>query len=173
MATVQTTTYSADTAITFDISSLATSSTFVTGRNSTQVDNTTTKYLDAIVDVEGITGHTSTTNTVGQQLLLYIYGGDTSFATKNIGGASGIDGADGDCTLTATVLQSLIFVKAVSAVVTTAGLVYYIPQFSVAQFFGNVLPKFWGLYLSHNFAGALAASQSALFSFNGITYTAT
>ena len=42
MATVITTTYSANTAITFDISSLGTSSTFVAGRESTQIDNTST-----------------------------------------------------------------------------------------------------------------------------------
>ena len=35
------------------------------------------------------------------------------------------------------------------------------------------MPKFWGLFLAHNHTGALAATQSGLFSFNGITYTNT
>ena len=47
---------------------------------------------------------------------------------------------------------------------------YYIQPFSVASLFGGVMPKFWGLFLAHNHTGALAASQSALFSYNGIKY---
>ena len=43
MATVLTTTYSANTAITMDISSLGTSSTFLAGYESTEIDNTTNK----------------------------------------------------------------------------------------------------------------------------------
>ena len=37
----------------------------------------------------------------------------------------------------------------------------------------RVLPKFWGLFLSHNHTGALAASQSALFSYAGVSPTNT
>lgn len=169
---VLTQTLSANTAITFDISSLATSSTFVAGRNSTEIDNTSTNYVDCIVDVEGITAHASTATTAGQYIGLWVYGGDTSFATKVIGGSGAIDGVDGACTLPHVgVLNGLKHVASAVVVTTTAGLVYYIQPFSVRQFFGDVMPKFWGLYLAHNHTGALAASQSTLFSFNGVTYT--
>jgi hypothetical protein len=172
MATVLTTTYNGDTAITFDISSLGTSSTFVAGRNSTEIDNTSNKFVDCIVDVEGITGHASTAPTVGQVIQLFIVGNDTSFATKTIGGV--IDGSDGAATLPhVSVLQSLRLVGQAAVTVATAGLVYYIQPFSVAAQFGGVMPKFWCLYLAHNHTGALAASQSTLFSYNGITFTAT
>lgn len=174
MATVLTTTYNGDTAITFDISSLGTSATFVAGRNSTEIDNTSNKFLDCIVDVEGITGHASTAPTVGQVIQLYVAGNDTSFVTKVIGGSGAIDGADGACTLPhVSVLQSLRLVGQAAVTVNTAGLVYYIQPFSVAAQFGGIMPKFWCLYLAHNHTGALAASQSALFNFNGITYTST
>ena len=43
----------------------------------------------------------------------------------------------------------------------------------MAALFGGVMPKFWGLYVAHNHTGALGASNSGLFSFNGITYTNT
>lgn len=166
---VTTVTYSADTAITFDISSLGTSSTFVAGRESTQVDNTSTLYMDALVRVKGITGHASTAPTVGQMIQLYVWGSDVSLATTPIDVLDGTDSAE---TLGhVSVLNSLRFVAAPTVTVATAGLVYYIQPFSVAQRFGGVMPKFWGLYLAHNHTGALAASQSALFSFNGITYT--
>jgi len=164
--------YSANTAITFDISSLATNSTFVQGRNSTEIDNSSNLFVDAIVDVEGITGHASTAPTVGQIIALYCYGGDTSFATKLIGGSGAIDGVDGACTLPhVSVLNSLRLVAAPAVTVATAALVYYIQPFSVAQLFGGIMPKFWGLYVAHNHTGALGASNNSLFSYNGITYT--
>ena len=68
-------------------------------------------------------------------------------------------------------LNSLRFAGAAAVTVATAGLVYYFQPFSIAQLFGGILPKFWGLYVAHNHTGALAAAQSALFSYNGITYT--
>lgn len=161
--------YSANTAITFDISSLGTSSTFVAGRESTEVDNTANKYVDALVNVDGITGHASTAPTVGQEIRLYLWGADTSLGTTAIDVLDGTDSAE---TLGhVSVLNSLRLVAAPSVTVATAALVYYIQPFSVASFFGGKMPKFWGLFLAHNHTGALAASQSALFSYNGITYT--
>lgn len=169
MSTILTQTLSANTAITFDISSLGTSSTFVAGRESSQVDNTSTNYVDAIVNVDVITGHASTAPTIGQQIQLYAWGADTSLATTAIDVLDGTDSAE---TLShVSVLNSLKFVAAPTVTVATAALGYYIQPFSVASLFGGVMPKFWGLYLAHNHTGALAASQSALFSFNGVTYT--
>jgi len=171
MATVLTTTYSANTAITFDLSSLATSSTFVAGRESTQIDNTTTQYIDCIVNVDGITGHASTAPTIGQMIQLYVWGADTSLATTAIDTLDGTDSAE---TLGhVSVLNSLRLAAAPTVTVATAALVYYIQPFSVASLFGGIMPKFWGLYCAHNHTGALGASNSGLFSFNGITYTNT
>lgn len=169
--TVLTTTYSANTAITFDLSSLGTSSTFVAGRESTQIDNTSTQYVDCLVNVDGITGHASTAPTVGQLIALYCWGADTSLATTAIDVLDGTDSAE---TLGhVSVLNSLRFAGSAAVTVATAGLVYYIQPFSVAALFGGVMPKFWGLFLAHNHTGALGASNSGLFSFNGITYTST
>lgn len=170
MATVLDTTYSANTPIALDLSSLATSSTWVAGQESTQIDNTATKYIDALVDVKGITGHASTANTVGQELRVYVWGSDVSLATTAI---SALDGTTSAETLTATVTQSLRLAGSVQAVVTTAALVFYIQPFSVAALFGGVMPKFWGLFVTHNFTGALGASNNSLFQFTGITFTST
>lgn len=171
MATVLTQTYSANTAITFDLSSLGTSSSFVAGRESTQIDNTSTMYDDCLVNVKGITGHASTAPTVGQYIGLWVWGADTSLATTAIDVLDGTDSAE---TLShVSVLNSLKFAAAPTVTVATAALVYYIQPFSVAALFGGVMPKFWGLYAAHNHTGALGASNNSLFSFNGITYTAT
>ncbi len=161
--------YSANTAITFDISSLGTSSTFVAGRESTEVDNSSNLYVDALVNVDGITGHASTAPTIGQQIRLYCWGADTSLGTTAIGVLDGTDSAE---TLAhVSQLNSLKLAGIAEVTVATAGLVYYIMPFSVAQLFGGIMPKFWGLFLAHNHTGALAAAQSALFSYNGIKYT--
>lgn len=163
--------YSSNTSITFDISSLGTSSTFVAGRESTEIDNTTNKYIDVIVNVGGINGHASTAPTVGQQIQLYCWGADTSLATTPIDVLDGVDSAE---TLShVSVLNSLRFVAAPTVTVATANLKYWIMPFSVAQLFGGNMPKFWGLFLAHNQTGALAASQSGLFSYVGIRYNIT
>lgn len=168
MATI-TQTYSSPTAITFDVSSLGTSSTFVAGRESTQVDNTSNKYVGAIVTCDGITGHASTAPTVGQMICLYLWGSDVSLATTPIDTLDGTDSAE---TLShVAVLNALRFVAAPTVTVATAGLVYHIQPFNVADYFGGVMPQFWGLYLAHNHTGALAASQSGIWSYTGITYT--
>ena len=163
----QTTT--AATAITFDISSLAGSATFVAGRECTQIDNTTNNYIDALVNIDGITSHASTAPAVGETINVYVWGSDTSLATTPIDVLDGVDSAE---TLGhVSVLNSLRFGGSVSVTVATAGLKYYIQPFNIAPLFGGVMPDFWGLFLAHNHAGALAAAQSALFSYQGITYT--
>jgi hypothetical protein len=161
--------YGADTAITFDVSSLATSSTFLAGRESTQIDNTSNKFIDAIVTCRGgVTGHASTAPTVGQYIGLWIWGSDQSLATVAI---DTLDGTDSNETLAhASVLNSLIPVATAVVTVATAGLKYYFMPFSVAQFFGGNMPKFWGLFLAHNHNGALAASQSGLWYYHGIKH---
>ena len=165
--TKQTTT--AATAITFDISSLAGSATFVAGRECTEVDNSTNNYMDCLVNIDGITGHASTAPTVGQSIQVYVWGSDTSLGTTAIDVLDGTDSAE---TLGhVSVLNSLKYAGSASVTVATAGLVYYIQPFTVAQLFGGVMPDFWGLYLSHDHTGALAASQTGLFSYQGITYT--
>ena len=157
--------------ITFDISSLATSATFVAGRESTQIDNTSNLFIDVMVDVKGILGHASTAPTIGQIIQLMIWGSDISLGTTPL---DVLDGTDSDETLGhVSVLNSLHVVDTVAVTVATAALKYYIQPFSVAQFFGGNMPKFWGLFLAHNHTGALAAAQSGLFRYSGITFTTT
>lgn len=171
MSTVLTLPQSGDTAITFDISSLGTSSTFLAGRESTQIDNTSNAYADVMVYVKPITGHASTAPTVGQMIQLYLWGSKESLATTAIDVLDGTDSAE---TLShASILYSLKWVASPTVTVATAGLTYHIEPFSVAALFGGIMPKFWGLFLSHNHTGALAANQSALFSYAGVSPTNT
>lgn len=170
LATVVTTTYGSNTAITMDLSSLGTSSTFIAGRESNEIDNATTnKYIDAIVQGKVKVGTTPTANT---SINIYVWGADTSIATTAIDVLDGVDSAE---TLTNTgVLNSALRLgAAITVLVNTSDVTYNIAPFSVAALFGGVMPKFWGLYVSHNTGVNLNAANANLFSFNGITYTNT
>ena len=160
--------YSANRAITLDLSSLATSSTLLAGIESGQIDNTSDLYVDALVTVDGITAHASTATTAGQRIEVYAWGSDTSLATTPI---DVLDGAAGAETLShAAILNAFKLAGMAVVTTTTAGLVYQIAPFSVAALFGGVMPKFWGLFVAHNHTGALGASNDALFSYSGIKY---
>jgi len=166
--TTATVSYSANTAISMDLSSLATSSTFLAGVESGEIDNTSNKFVDALVNVKGITAHASTATTAGQMIVVYAWGADTSLASTAIDVLDGTTSAE---TLAhAGVLNALRFAAAATVVTTTAGLVYYIQPFTVASLFGGVMPKYWGLFAAHNHTGALGASNNSLFSYNGIKY---
>lgn len=161
--------YGTTTAITLDVSSLGTSSTFVAGRESTQIDNTSDLFVDAIVTCDGISGHASTAPTIGQYIGVWVWGSDVSLATTPIDVLDGTDSAE---TLGhVSVLNSLKLAAAPAVTVATANLKYWVPAFSVAQLFGGVMPKFWGLYVAHNHTGALAASQSGIWAYTGVKYT--
>lgn len=171
MATIITTTYGSNTAITMDLTSLAASATFIAGRESTVIDNTTNKYIDAIVRGLFIVG---TTPTLPCQFNVYVYGADTATSTTAI---DTLVGADGARTLTnTTVLNSALKLAAAPPVlVNTSNISYYVSPFSVAQLFGGIMPKFWGLFCTHNMTAAMKtdAGNTNSFSYNGITYTQT
>jgi len=149
MATV-TISYSSNTAITMDLANLGTSSTFVAGRESSQVDNTTNKYDDAIVSGQISVGTTPTANTV---IGVWVWGADTSLATTALDVLDGTDSAE---TLSNVgILASLRLGASINVPATTSDLAYLVLPFSVAALFGGVLPKFWGLFVAHNTAANL------------------
>lgn len=165
-----TVTYSANTSITLDLSSLASSSTFLAGIESGEIDNTTNRYDDVIVNVKGITAHASTALTAGQLIAVSVWGSQESLGTTAI---DTLDGTSSTETLSHSgIFNSLQLGGAAVATATTAGQVSYIMPFSVAQLFGGNMPKFWGLYVAHNHNGALGASNNNLFSYTGVKYAA-
>lgn len=162
--------YSGNNAITLDLSSLATSSTLTAGYESSEIDNATTnKYVDCIVNVKGIVGHASTAPAIGQVIAVYVWGADTSLGTTAI---SALDGTGSTEDVSYAHVRNAFRLGGQAVVtVATAALTYYIMPFSVAALFGGVMPKYWGLWVTHNHTGSLGASNNSLFSYNGITYT--
>jgi hypothetical protein len=158
--------YSSNTTITIGLNSLASSSTFLAGRESSQIDNTTNKYMDCLVSGTVTVGTTPTANTV---IAVYVYGAETSLATTALDTLDGTDSAE---TLTnAGHLNALKLGATISVPVNTSNVKYLVLPFSVASLFGGVMPKFWGLFVSHNCVAALNASGNTdQFEFVGIKY---
>ncbi len=167
MAT-QTINYSANTAITMDLANLGTSSTWVAGRESTEVDNTTNKFVDAIVQGAISVGTTPTANTT---INIFVYAADTSLATTPIDVIDGLDSAE---TITNTgVLYSMFRLgAAINVLVNTSDIAYPVAPFSIAQLFGGVMPKYWGLFVAHNTGVNLRnnAVNTNSFEYVGIKY---
>lgn len=165
-------TYGAVTALTMDISSLARSASFLSGYESAQIDNTTTRWDDWLINIDGILGHAVTAPLLGQKIEIYLWGSDVSLATTPI---DTLDGTSSAATLVHdSIRQSLRFVAAPTVTqVSPVGLKYYAQPFTVSQWFGGTVPTFCGLFLAHNHDGALAAAQAGLFSYQGVKYTAT
>ena len=159
--------YSANTAITMDLSALGSSATFVAGRESSQVDNTTNKFVDVLVSGSVSVGTPTASNT---SILIYVYGAETSLATTAIDVLDGTDSAE---TLTNTgILNALRLGAAINVPATTTDVQYFVLPFSVAALFGGVVPKFWGLFVSHNTGAALRSNaiNTNSFEYVGIKY---
>lgn len=164
---VTTVTYSSNTSITCSVASLATSSTFVAGQESNEIDNTTNKYVDALVKAKITVGTTPTANTI---IAVYVWGADVSLATTAIDVLDGTDSAE---TLTNTgVLLALRPLATIQVPAATSNVTYEMLPTSIAARFGGTMPKFWGLYVSHNTGVALnSTAGNHSFEYVGITYT--
>ena len=167
MAT-QTINYSSNTTITMDLANLASSATWVAGRESTEVDNTSNKFVDALVQGSISVGTTPTANTV---INVFVYASDTSLATTPLDVIDGVDSAE---TITNTgVLYSMFRLgAAINVLQTTSDIAYPIAPFSIAQLFGGVMPKYWGLFVAHNTGVNLRnnAVNTNSFEYVGIKY---
>jgi len=167
MAT-QTINYGSTTAITMDLANLASSSTWVAGRESTQIDNTSNQFVDAIVQGSISVGTTPSANTV---INVFVYASDTSLATTPIDVIDGVDSAE---TITNTgVLYSMFRIgAAINVLVNTSDIAYPVAPFSIAQLFGGIMPKYWGLFVAHNTGVTLRnnAVNTNSFDYVGIKY---
>lgn len=159
--------YSANTTITISPASLASSGTFVAGRESTLIDNTTNLYIDALVQGVITVG---TTPTAATQIIVYVWGSSVSPATTAI---DVIDGTDSAETITsAGVRNSFMKIGAVLDVDAATSNVGYPFSFGVAQLFGGVMPPYWGLFVAHNTVAALnATGGNHVISYRGAYYT--
>lgn len=143
--------YAASAAYTCGVASLASSSTFLAGREGTAVDNSTNKYLDYI-----LAGHVcvGTTPTTAKSIRVYCYGtqNDTPLYPANV------TGSDAALTVTnAEMLQSgLQLAASIPIVATTSDIKYPWSPRSLCAIFGLMFPPtHHGLFISHDTVAAL------------------
>lgn len=165
MATV-TISYASPATITISPASLATSSDWATGRESTVVDNTTNKYIDALVSGKVRVGTTPTINTF---INIYVHAQHDDTPTYQ----DVFDGSDSAANVTsAGVLAGVVkLLGSLFVSATTSDRDYFLAPTSVAQLFGGVLPKRWGLYIAHNTGVNLnSTAGNHEFKYTGISY---
>lgn len=131
---------------TLTLASLASSAT--AGRESTEVDNTTDLYLDALVWVQ----IALTTGTIGSDKAVYVYAYGSLDGTLY---PDTVTGADAAITLNdPTQLRLIGVINAVAQSTTYKG-----GPWSVAAAFGGVLPPFWGIVVRNYTNIALTATE--------------
>lgn len=137
--------YGASAAFTISLASLATSSTLLAGRESTAIDNTTSLYTDYLVGGFITVGTTPTAST---SIEIWAYGSVNDSPTY----PDVLDGTDSDETLTNSGMKfgPLKLLSAIPVPATTSDLDYWFGPVSLAAAFGGVVPKFCGLFVTHN-----------------------
>lgn len=155
MAVVQTSyPVTSSVALTFTIASLASDSTLVIGRASTAVDNRTNLDLDHLLSGIITMG---TTPTAGTTLELWAYASyQTVTGTPTY--PDSITGTDAAKTMSSANVKYSALVPVQTIIVdATSNLAFPIKPVSIATLFG-AMPKFWGLFLTHNTGAALNAT---------------
>jgi hypothetical protein len=150
--------YGTSTAITITLNSLASSAT--AGRESTAIDNSSNKYVDAVcqVTVKIATG------TPANDKAVYVYAYGSEDGTIYTDNATGSDAA--------ITLRDPTNVRLVCVIPTpdAGNLTYESSPFSIAQAFGGHMPRKWGLIVRNYSGQALEGSGNAA-TYTGITYT--
>lgn len=169
MAT-QTTTYAAAATIftTTDLDSLAASATWVAGRESTVIDNTSNKYVDAI-----LSGRFKANNTAPTAGQIRIYVGELLNDTEY---GDVLDGTGSAETFTsADIRDSLMRLAHTIITDATSNRIYEFAGIGVAQFFGGVLPPKWFVFVTHSMVQALntTANNGGQMWYKGIKYDIT
>ena len=160
--------YAAKASVTKTLISLASSGTFIAGRELGSIDNATNLYDDILL---GGVIRVGTTPTINTQILVY------AFAPRELDTPTWPDqmtGADAARSVTSVgVGQGFLRLAAVLAVdSTTSNRDYAFGGVALAALFGGTLPKKIGLYVSHNTVAALNATEAQhLLDYTGVNYT--
>lgn len=156
--------YTASATITITLASIATSSTWVAGAESTVIDNTTNKFVDALVGGKITVGTTPTANT---QIRVYVFNPIDSTPTY----PDTMDGTDSVETLASVgVGRGFLKLGAVLDVDAATSNIAYPFSFSVAALF-NSMPSRWSLFVTHNTGVNLhATAGNHVIKYEGIKY---
>lgn len=143
--------YAASSAVTIGLGSLASSATFVAGRESTAIDNSSNLYLDYLLAGKITVG---TTPTASKEIRVYVIGMLEDSTWPDV-----FDGTDSAETVTnAAILDSIGKLAAVIVPATTSDVAYPFGPISVASLFGGVCPRKFVIFVAHSTVAALHAT---------------
>ena len=138
--------YGSSSSLTITLAGLATSSTFVAGRTSLAVDNSgaSDKFLNELLSGTFTVGATPAADSA---IKIYLYGSMDDVPNY----PNAITGANENVTITElTQLGCAVRPMENLAVSTTASQTYDFSPKGIASYFGGTIPKFWGVFVSHN-----------------------
>ena len=139
--TTATINYTASVAMTHTLASLATDTSLIAGRQSTVHDNSASDlFVDAHVGGKITTG---TSPTASKQIEVWAFG---SYDGTTYGAGAGASDANFSPTGEKTQMTLLKVIPTDS----TSNHTYEWGPFSIAQAFGGVLPRKWGIFVVHN-----------------------
>jgi hypothetical protein len=145
--------YGSSSALTITVASLATSSDFTAGRESAAVVNTTNLYRDYLFGGKVTTG---TSPTADKEIRIYVYGSYNDTPDY----IDVLDGSDSAETITdPKILQTMRLLKSLPTD-DTSDQTYYLSPVGIAQYFGGIVPKQWGIFLAHNTGVALNSTAA-------------
>lgn len=149
--------YVADAAFTMDLSALASSSTWLAGRESTWITNSS-NYLDVEITGSFISGTTPTSP--AEHRLYYLKSTEDTPTYPDV-----FDGTDSAETLTNTNIRDSLLLGWSGTASTTTNVTYpCISALTLAQAFG-VVPKNYGLFFTHAHTAALKTDAANTNSF--------
>lgn len=148
--------FGTSTAITITLNGLNSSST--TGRESAAIDNSSNKFVDALVTLILTTEEGDPTG----EKCAYVYAYGSEDGTNYTDNATGSDAS--------ITLRDPTNLKVVAMVNMPSGLTTYKVVFSIAQAFGGILPRKWGIVVRLSCGIALSSSGNSA-SYSGIYYT--
>jgi len=148
--TTATINYGTATALTLGTASLGSSSTFVAGRESTEIDNTSNLFIDALL--EGFVTVGTPTGTTGE-IRVYAWASHTALSSTAKDVLDGLDSAE---TIVSAGVRDgfLVRIATMRVDATTSDRKYPFGPVSLAQAFGQ-MPQYWGLFVTHNTGAAL------------------
>lgn len=140
--------------LTITLASLATSATKVAGAESTAVDNSSNLFLDALLGGKITTG---TSPTDAKTIEVWVYGENLDDDTYN----DVLDGTASAETITSVnIKNSALKLAAVMATNNTSDRTFFFGPISVARLFGGVMPRKWGVFVTHDTGVNLNATGS-------------
>lgn len=134
------------------------SATLVAGASSAYVDNSSTLYLDALIS--GSFPWSGTTPAAGSRILevLAYAAYDDTPTFPDAGGALGVNAAR--TFVSSNVKYGTCRLAQVINIDDVASRTYNLAPFSLRRLFG-VMPKFWGLFVTHGITTSLSGLHSS------------